>query len=115
MSLKDSDIAEIIRKVNGIDLELPDPLPDEPPLTHEQFEEIQKLSDNILPDEKVLELGKWQAAHVIFKLKEVELKIKLAEDDQEEEDRLYTIKLIILFSGFLFLALYGFIFFIRNR
>ncbi|GEM_PF-4872768 len=115
MELKDSDLTEMIRKMNGIDIDLPDLQPNEPRLTHEQFDEIQRLTRNVLPDDLVLDLGKWQAAHVIYKLKEVDLDERLSEERAEEEGKYMTIVLIALFCMFVMFAMYFFTILIKYR
>jgi hypothetical protein len=105
MGIKDSSITEILKKIRGLDIELPALEPNEPVATPEQIEEIVKLTDHILPDEKIVVLGKWQAAQIIFKLKEAEILCFLAADEEEAKSKHKFLKVVIALSVFIFLAL----------
>ncbi len=105
MGIKDSNIAELLKKIKGLDVDLPDLALDEPFITQEQIEEIGKLTGNIFPDDKITVLGKWQAAHVIYKLKEAEMLRFMAEDDEEETSRHKLLKVVIMVSVLIFFAL----------
>ncbi len=105
MGIKDSSITEILKKIRGLDIELPALEPNEPVATSEQIEEIVKLTDHILPDEKIIVLGKWQAAQIIFKLKEAEILYFLAADEEEAKSKHKFLKVVIALSVFIFLAL----------
>lgn len=105
MGIKELNVAELLKKIKGLDIDLPDPEPDEPAATHEQIEEIGKLTDHILPDEKIIALGKWQAAHLILKLKEAELFYFMAAEDEAEKSKHMLLKIVVLISFFVFLSL----------
>ncbi len=115
MGIKDSSISELLKKIKGVDIDLPDPEPDEPAVTQEQIEEIGKLTDHILPDEKIITLGKWQAAHLIYKLKEAELSCFLAAENEAEKSKHKMLKIVIAVSVFIFLALFILSFLIKKH
>ena len=106
MSVKNSKISEFLKKTKGLDIDLPDIEPDEPAVTKEQVEEIGKLTDHILPDEKIVTLGKWQAAYVIYKLKEAEIFYFLAAENEAEKSKHKLAKIVIAVSLLIFLALF---------
>ena len=105
MGIKDLNISELLKKIKGVDIDLPDLEPDEPPSTQEQIEEIGKLTDHILPDEKIIALGKWQAAHLIYKLKEAEFFYFLSAENEAEKSKHKMLKIVIMISVFIFFAL----------
>ncbi len=105
MGIKDSNIAEILKKIKGLDIDLPELEPDEPAVTQEQIDEIGRRTDHILPDEKIISLGKWQAAHVIYKLKEAEIFCALAAESEAEKSKHKMLKVVIVLSVLVFLAM----------
>jgi len=105
MAIKDSSITEILKKIKGLDIELPALEPNEPLATPEQIEEIIKLTEHILPDEKIIGLGKWQAAQIIFKLKEAEIFYFLAASEEEAKSKHKLLKVVIAVSVFISIAL----------
>ncbi len=105
MGIKDSNIAELLKKIKGLDVDLPDLAPDEPFISQEQIEEIGKLTQHIFPDDKITVLGKWQAAHVIYKLKEAEMLCFMAEENEEEQSKHKLLKVVIMVCVLIFFAL----------
>jgi hypothetical protein len=105
MGIKDSNIAELLKKIKGLDVDLPALEPDEPFVTQEQSEEIGKLTEHIFPDDKIIALGKWQAAYLIYKLKESEMLCLLAEESEAEQSKHKLLKVVIMVSVLIFLAL----------
>ena len=95
-----------MKKTKGLDIDLPDIEPDEPAVTKEQVEEIGKLTDHMLPDEKIITLGKWQAAHIIYKLKEAEIFYLLTAENEAEKSKHKLAKIVIAVSLLIFLALF---------
>lgn len=115
MSIKDLNIAELLNKIKGLDIDLPDLEPDEPPATREQIEEIGELTEHMLPDEKIVALGKWQAAHLILKLKEAELSYFTAAESEAEKSKHMLLKVVVLISFFVFIALLVLSFMIKKN
>ncbi len=98
-------LVELLSRVKGIDVELHDRDPEEPPLTDSQFEEIKKLTDEVPPDEMIRELGKWQAAQLLLKLKENELADSLADADKYD-NKISMLKKALVMAALFFAALY---------
>jgi hypothetical protein len=105
MGIKNSNISELLKKTKGLDIDLPDIEPDEPAVTQGQVEEIGKLTGHMLPDEKIITLGKWQAAHLIFKLKEAEMFYFLAVENEAEKSKHKLAKVVIAVSVIVFIVL----------
>jgi hypothetical protein len=115
MGIKNSNISEFLKKTKGLDIDLPDIEPDEPAATQGQVEEIGKLTGHILPDEKIIALGKWQAAHLIFKLKEAEMFYFVAAENEAEKSKHKLAKVVIAFSVLAFIALLVLSFIIKKH
>jgi hypothetical protein len=104
MSSKSSKIDVLLRNIRGIDVCMPERDLEEPPLTKEQLDEIMELSDGILPEDLLKELGKWQAAHLLLKLKEDELAGQFSEADKYE-NKIQMLKNAVILSALFFFAL----------
>jgi hypothetical protein len=115
MGIKDSSITELLKKIKGIDVDLPDLEPNEPAATHEQIEEIGKLTEHFLPDDKIISLGKWQAAHLILKLKEAEIFSYLEADSKVNKSKHRLLNFVILAAVFVFIALLVLSFLIKKN
>ena len=101
---KPNKIDKLLKNIKGLDVEMPERDPEEPDLTAEQFNEIRELTDEVLPDDLVKALGKWQAAHLLLKLKEDELMEGMAETDKYD-NKIRMLKNALILSALFFFAL----------
>jgi hypothetical protein len=115
MGVKDSSITALLKKIKGLDVDLPDLEPDEPAATHEQIEEIGKLTEHFLPDEKIISLGKWQAAYIILKLREAAIFHYMAAENEAGKSKHRLLNIVILISVFFFIALLVLSFIIKKH
>ncbi|HCE44653.1 MAG TPA: hypothetical protein DET40_14010 [Lentisphaeria bacterium] len=104
MGEKPNKIDKLLKNIKGLDVEMPERDPEEPDLTAEQFNEIRELTDEVLPDDLVKALGKWQAAHLLLKLKEDELMEGMAETDKYD-NKIRMLKNALILSALFFFAL----------
>ena len=98
-------LSRLLSKIKGISIELNDRDPEEPPITSEQLEQIKRLTDEVLPDEMIRELGKWQAAQLLLKLNEDQLSDSLAEADRYD-NKISMLKKALVLAALFFAALF---------